>query len=78
MSCFGVEAFVVDVDLLAADLSAQVVLRQRRALVGALVFRADQHDAPVEAVLAQRLGGLGAGEAGADDDMGLLTGHGNS
>jgi hypothetical protein len=38
----GVEALVVDVHLLASQLPAQVVLRQRRALVGALLLGADQ------------------------------------
>ena len=44
-------------------LAAQVLLGERRALVRALGLGADQHDAAVEALLAQRLGGLGAGEA---------------
>ena len=57
----GVEVLVVDIDLLAPGLAAQVVLRQRRALVRALILRAHQHDAPVEALLAKRLGSLGAG-----------------
>ena len=73
----GVEALVVHVNLLAPDLAAQVVLRQRRALVGALLLGADQHDAAVEALLAERLGSLGAGEARADDHVRLVTGHGN-
>ena len=46
----GVEALVVDVDRLALGLAAQVVLRQRRALVGALGLGADEHQAPVEAL----------------------------
>ena len=75
MLVLGVEALVVDVDLLAAGLAAQVVLGQRRPLVGALVLGADQHEAAVEALGAQGLGGLGAGEAGADDDVGLVSGH---
>ena len=78
----GVEALVVDVDLLAPDLPAQVVLGQRRPLVGALGLGADQHHAPVEALRAQRLGGLRTGETRADDHeclvtvMGCLRGHG--
>ena len=73
MLVLGVEALVVDVDLLAAGLAAQVVLGQRRPLVRALVLGADQQQAPVEALCAQGLGGLGAGQAGADDDEGLVT-----
>ena len=74
----GVEALLVDVQLLAPRLAAQVVLRQRRSLVGPLVLDADEHHPPLEALLAERRGGLGAGEAGADDHVGLVTGHGNS
>ena len=74
----GVEALVVHVDLLAPHLAAQVVLRQRRALVGALLLRPHQHNAPLEALLAERLGGLRAGEARADDHVRLVTAHGNS
>ncbi len=74
----GVEALVVDVDLLAPGLAAQVLLGQRRPLVRALRFAADQHQAPFEALASQRLGRLGAGEAGADDHECLVTGHGTS
>ena len=59
----GVEPLRVHVDVLALGLAAQVVLGQRRTLVRALALGADEHDAPVEALLAQRLGGLGAGQA---------------
>jgi hypothetical protein len=62
-----VEALVVDVDLLAPDLPAQVVLGQRRPLVGALGLGADQHQAAVEALGTQCLGGLRSGETRADD-----------
>ena len=74
----GVEALVVDVDLLAADLATQVLLGQRRALVGPLVLGPDQHHAPVEALVAQGLGRLRAGQARADDHERLVTGHGMS
>jgi hypothetical protein len=74
----GVEALVVDVDLLATDLAAQVILRQRRALVGPLALGSDEDDPPVETLLAKRLGGLRAGQAGADDDVSLVTAHGMS
>ena len=70
-----VEVTVVHVRGLPAGLTAQVLLGQRRPLVGALVLGADQQDAPFEAIAAQRLGGLGAGQAGADDDVGLVSGH---
>jgi hypothetical protein len=71
----GVVALVVHVDLLAPDLAAEVVLRQRRALVGPLLLRPHEDDAPLEALLAERLGGLGAREARADDHVCLVTGH---
>ena len=74
----GVEALVVDVDPLASGLAAQVVLRQRRALVRALVLGADKHQAPFEAFVSQCLSGLGGGQAGADDHECLLSGHGIS
>ena len=74
----GVEARVVDEDLVAVALAAQVVLGQRGPFVGAFGLLADEHDAPIEAVGAQGLGGLGAGEAGADDDNGVGCGHGSS
>src|SRR5581483_10638645 len=70
----GVEVLLVDVGL-AVGLAAQIVLGERRALVGSLRFGADQNDAAVEALLAQGLGRLGAGEAGADDDEGSLGWH---
>ena len=74
----GVEALAVDVDAVAVGLAAQVVLRQRRALVRALVLGADEHQAPLEALVSQGLSGLGAGQAGADDHECLLSGHGKS
>ena len=70
-SCSLVPAGVLlQVDAVALGLAAQVVLAQRRALVGPLGLGAQQHDAPVEALLAQRLDGLAAGHAGAHDDEG--------
>jgi hypothetical protein len=71
----GVEALIVHVHLLASHLAAEVVLRKRRALVGPLLLRADEHDAPIEPLLAKRLGGLGAGEARADDHVRSVTAH---
>jgi hypothetical protein len=48
----GVEALGVDVDRLAVDFAAQVVLGQRRALVRALILGANQHHALIEAFRA--------------------------
>ena len=59
-----VEALVVDVDRLVVGLATEDVLGQRRALVGPLALGAEQDDAALEALLAQRLGGLGAGQPG--------------
>ena len=74
----GVEALGVDVDPLALELAAQVVLGERRPLVGPLRLGADEHHAPLEAALAQRLGGLGAGEARPGDHERLLRRHASS
>ena len=63
----AVEGLGMDERLLPWGLPAQVVLGQRRALVGSLGLCADQHQPAVEALIAQRLRGAGAGEAGADD-----------
>ncbi len=67
----GVEALAAQEDPRAGGLAAQEVLGERRALVRALGLGADEHDAAVEALLAQRRGGGVAGEARADDDEGL-------
>jgi hypothetical protein len=56
---------------LALGLAAQVVLGQGRALVGPVRLVADQHHAPVEALLAEGFGSLGAGKRGTDDDVGI-------
>jgi hypothetical protein len=74
----AVEVFVVDVQPFAPCLAAQVVLRQRRTFVGPLGLGADEHDAPIEALLAESRGGSGAGEAGADDHVRAVTCHENS
>ena len=71
----GVEARRMDGGRLAVRLAAQVVLRERRALVGPLRLGAQQYEAAVEALLAQGLGGLGAGEAGPDDGERRVWGH---
>ena len=60
----------MDVQAVAVGLAAQVRLGQRRPLVRPLALVAEQHEAAVEALGAQGLGGLGAGQAGADDDEG--------
>jgi len=61
----GVEGLGVDVDRFALGVAAEIALRQRRALVRTVVLGADQRDAPVEAFITQRLGGLCAGESSA-------------
>ncbi len=57
-----------------ADLAVQVVLRQRRALIGQHILVADQRDASVIAMLAQRRRQLEASMARADDDD-CFSGH---
>ena len=66
----------VDVDLVELFVAAQVFLGQRRTDVRPMRLAPEQDDAAVEAVLAQRLGGLRAREAGADDEDGPGVGHG--
>jgi hypothetical protein len=73
----GVEAFLVDVEALAVGLAAQVGLGQRRALIGPLGLVAEQQQPAVEALGAQRLGRLGAGQAGPDDGEGGCGRHGS-
>jgi hypothetical protein len=63
----GVEPFLVHIEAVAVGFSAQVGLGQRRALIGPLGFLAEQQQAAVEALGAQGLGRLGAGQAGTDD-----------
>ena len=74
----GIEALGMDVDPLALELAAQVVLGERRPLVGSLRLGADQHDATLEAPLTQRLGGLGARQARPRDHDRLLRHHASS
>ncbi len=59
----GVPRPRVDVDDLPFDLAQQVVLRQRRPLVRPFGLLADQDERAVEPLLAQRLRGLGPGQA---------------
>ena len=54
--------------LVEFGLALQVVLGQRRPLVGQVGLGAEERDAAGEALVAQRLDGLGAGQAGSDDD----------
>ena len=58
-----VEALLVDEHLVRAVLAAQVALRQGRPLVRPVRLAAEQHDPALEALVAQRLGGLRAREA---------------
>src|SRR3954471_2831568 len=70
-----VERLGVDASGIALGLAPQVVLGERGSLVGQLGLLADEDDPALEALRAQRLGGLGAGKRGADDQMGLGIGH---
>ena len=72
---FRVERLLVHVGLVARRLAAQVILRQRRSFVGTLLLGADEQHAAVEPLLAEGLGGLRAGQAGADDHECLVGGH---
>ena len=71
-----VEALGVDLGVGGAAVARQVALRERRSLVGPPRLLGDQDDAPLEALLAQRRGGLGAGQAAADDHERLAVRHG--
>ena len=77
-SCSAYQCCRVDVDRLALGLAQQVVLGQRRTLVRPLVLLPDQHDRAVEALVAQGLRGLGAGQARPDDHVRRARGHGHS
>jgi hypothetical protein len=61
----GVPVGRVHVDRVALVVAEQVSLGQRRALVGAFRLGTEEHDLAVEPLVAQRLGGLGPGQAGA-------------
>ena len=76
----GVEPVLVHIQAVAVGLAAQVGLGQRRALIRPLGLVAKQQQAAVEALGAQGLGRLGAGQAGTDDHKGGRGGggHGNS
>ena len=71
----GVPALRVHERRVALGLALQVALRQRRALVGAVRLGAEQDQAPVEPLGAQRLHGLGPGQAGPDDGEGAGVAH---
>ena len=77
MSWAHVEVAVVHACRLRVGLAAQDGLGQWWSLVGQLVFVADEDDTPVEAGAAGAFGGVGAGQAGADDDERLVSGHGH-
>ena len=66
----GVPLHRVHVDRVALVVAEQVSLGQRRALVREFWLGAEEHDLAVEALVAQRLGGLGPGQAGARDHEG--------
>ncbi len=69
----GVPAVLVHEDLLVGRGAEQVLLRQRRSLVGAVRLGTDQRDGAVEALVTQRLRRLGPGQSGSDDDDPLHT-----
>src|SRR5690606_22124351 len=71
----AVPRLVLDGELVEGLLTRQVLLRQRRPLVGQLLLVGQQGDGPVEVVVAQSLCGLGAGETATDDDEMLGRGH---
>jgi hypothetical protein len=66
----------VDKDRVPGGRAREVGLGQRRALVGSVLFGAQQHDLAVEALGSQRLGGFGSGQARSDDHMSLVRGPG--
>ena len=71
----GVEALGVDVDRVPLGPALQVVLGERRALVGPVRLGPDEDDAPVEALLAQGLGRLRPRQARPHDHEGRSLGH---
>ena len=73
----GVEARVVKVERVPVGLAAQIRLGQWRAVVGPLCLLAEQDQTAVEALGAQGLGRLGAGQAGPDDGEGGCGWHGS-
>src|ERR671936_358885 len=63
-----------EVELLLRHLAQEILLGERRALVGALRLGAEQDDTPVKPLLPQRLCRAAAGHVGAhDDDRAHLT-----
>ena len=66
----------VDVGVLALRLAAQVLLRERRALVRRLGLAADEQDRAVGALLAQLRRAVGGGQPAADDqEVDVAIGH---
>jgi hypothetical protein len=63
----------MDPSVLARGLPAEVVLGERGALVWQLVLGSDQDQLAVEALLAQHLRRLRAGEPAADDHMSVAS-----
>ncbi len=61
--------------LFRPGLAPQVLLGKRGSLVRALPLVADQSNFAVKAVFAECLGGLGAGQAGADDEETARVAH---
>jgi hypothetical protein len=71
----GVPGRLVHEEVGAGGGRREVTLRQVRALVRGFTLLADQDHPAGETLGPQGLGGLGPGEAGSDDDMGLVCVH---
>jgi hypothetical protein len=71
----GVPTGRVYVDDVALGLALQIVLGQGRPFIWALALVAHEEDLSVEAFVAQPLGRLGAGQAGAQDHKRLRRCH---
>ena len=71
----GVPILLMDEDRRPLCATRQVALGQRWTLVGQVRLGTDQRDAAVESLPAQRLGGLGPGKAGPDDDERGVDAH---
>jgi tRNA pseudouridine38-40 synthase len=72
---FVVPRGIVNLEVGALCLAGEVILRQRGTFVGQMPFGADDRQLAVEALVAQRLGCLGAREPAADDDEVVCVRH---
>src|SRR5450432_384502 len=71
----GVVTLRMHVSLFLRLLAGEVLLRQRRPLVGPFVIITDEHDPPFETLTAQGFRGLRAGQAGADNHERAVVAH---